>query len=300
MLDRFIAATAGTQLGLITRAQVLSVGTPRQLDVRLGRGRLALVRTGVFRIAGTPETWEQHLLAACLGGGSGAVASFRCAASLWGLDHEYPDQLEITVPRDRRARLPGVVVHTSLVLGRRHATRFQSLPVTTPARTLCDLTAYWGLRRVEVAVDDALRRRLTTLRALRTIFLDLATKGRHRSTVMRAILDDRLLGVEPGESEQEAKLARWLVASGLPIPVHQHRVRIGRRTFRLDLAYPACKLGIEYDGWDTHSRRTAFDTDRARDDDLEDAGWRVMHFTSRSTRQEVVRRVGRALAARSM
>jgi very-short-patch-repair endonuclease len=274
--------------------------TDDQLEGQLRFGRLEIVRQGIYRSVATPETWAQLLLAACLAGGPGAAASFRSAAWLWRLaGFDAPDQLEITVPRQRRARLPGVIVHDTVVRGRAHTMRHTGIPVTTPARTLCDLTACCLPWIVERAVDDALRRKLTTLTQLEKVFLDLANKGRRRSTVMRGILEARLPGFDPGGSEQEVKLVRWLVEAGLPRPKQQHRVRVGRRTYKLDLAYPSYKIAIEYDGWDTHSTRTSFDTDPVRDMDLEDEDWRVLHFTAKSSRRAVVERVRTAVHQRS-
>jgi very-short-patch-repair endonuclease len=177
--------------------------------------------------------------------------------------------------------------------------RHAGIPVTTPARTLCDLTACCLPWIVERAVDDALRRKLTTLGQLEKVFLDLANKGRRRSTVMRGILEARLPGFDPGDSDPEAELVRWLVEAGLPRPKQQHRVRVANRTYKLDLAYPSHKIAIEYDGWDVHRMRTAFDADPVRDMDLEDEEWRVLHFTSKSSRRAVVDRVRNALHKRT-
>ena len=255
------------------------------------------VRTGVYGAAGAPTTWEQLLLAACLAGGPNAAASFQSAAWLWRLKgFEVPDALEITVPRGRRARLPGVIVHDTTVSGRLHVVRHQGIRVTTVARTLCDITACRGPLEIARSLDNALRRRLTTLTLVARVFRELATKGRRRSTVMRKLLDDRAAGPDLGDSDAEARIARWLIAAGLPRPVQQHRVRVGRRTYKLDLAYPNRRIGIEYDGWPTHGTRSAFDADRIRDIDIEDADWRILHFTSNSTRNFVVERVRRALA----
>jgi hypothetical protein len=261
---------------------------------------MELVRPTIYRAVGAPETWEQLALAACLAGGSRAAVSYRSAAWLWRLaGFAAPEVFEITVPRSRRARLPGVRVHDTIVSGRLHACRHMRIPVTTVARTLCDLTACCAPWIVEHAVDDALRRKLTTLTLLERVFLDLANKGRRRSTVMRALLEARLPGFDPGGSPQELKLIRWIVDAGLPRPVQQHRVKVGARVVRPDLAYPDLKIAIEYDGWDTHSPRSSFDGDRERDMDLEDQDWRVLHFTSRSTKDRVVERVRTALAQRS-
>jgi very-short-patch-repair endonuclease len=300
VIDELIGRRAAKQHGLVTRSQLLAIGSARQIQVRVRRGSLIPMRTGVFRIAGAPSTWEQHLLGAVLAGGTGAMGSFRSAAWHWRLEgFDLPDQLEITVPRQRRARLPGVMVHDSRVAGRAHRTVHHSIPVTSPARTLCDLTACCGLGGVARAVDDALRRKLTTVKKLERVFLDLANQGRRRSTFMRALLEERLTDFEPGESRPEARIYRWIVAAGLPKPKSQHWVRVGRRNYRLDLAYPELKVGIEYDGWDAHRTRTSFDADAERDVMLEDAGWRMLHFTSKSTRSFVVEKVANALAERT-
>ena len=291
---------ARSQHGLVTRAQMLTVATLDQLKHLSTTGRLEPVRREVYRVAGAPETWEQHILAACFAGGRGAIASFRSAAWLWSFDgFRQPDRLEITVHRRRRARLDGVAVHDSVVTGPHHVAVVHGIPVASPARTLCDLTSCCGLGQISRALNDALRRNLTTLKGVERVFLDLANQGRRRSTFMRLLLEERLPGFDPGESEQEAKIVRWLTGAGLPRPVQQHRVSIGTRRFRLDLAYPEQLIGIEYDGWDAHRSRTAFDADRERDLELEDAGWRILHFTSKSTRTNVVTKVRNALEQQS-
>src|SRR5262249_34977059 len=141
MSDSMLDAFGRTQHGLLTRAQAQSVLSRRQVERRIADGRLIVVRRGVYRMAGSPETGLQQVLAACLAGGAGAYASFRCAAALWGLEQFPRDVVEITVRGDRRARLPGVVVHDSLVGGPRHLGRVHGVPVASVARTLCDLTA---------------------------------------------------------------------------------------------------------------------------------------------------------------
>ena len=153
---------------------------------------------------------------------------------------------------------------------------------------------------VERAVDEALRRRLTTIRAMTAVARSLPGSGRRRSTVMREILERRQPGYEPGDSAPEARIARLLVRAGLPAPVQQHRVRIGGRTLRIDLAYPRAGIAIEYDGWAFHSTRSAFDRDRARANDLVLLGMHVLRFTSTSSDQQVVDTVRAALARASV
>jgi very-short-patch-repair endonuclease len=290
-LDRF----GRRQHGLVTRAQALTVMSRRQVEAQTASGHLVVLRRSVYRIAGSPETWHQHLLAACLAGGPGTYASFRAAAALWGLVGFEPDALEVTVPRTRRARLEGVIVHDSIVTGRLHTTTVQNIPTASAARTLTDLSAVAPRWMVEHAVDDALRRKLVTIRTLSRVAGDLDGRGRRRSRVTRAVLDARRTDAHPGQSEPELRIAKLLVRAGLPAPVHQHRVRVGRRTRRLDLAYPELMIAIEYDGWSHHSQRSAFDADRARANELELLGWTVLRFTSASSDAMIVATVSAAL-----
>ena len=56
-------------------------------------------------------------------------------------------------------------------------------------------------------------------------------------------------------------LARYLVADGLPTPVHQHVVRdkTGRFVARVDLAYPEAGLIVEYESAAHHTGKVALD-----------------------------------------
>lgn len=102
------------------------------------------------------------------------------------------------------------------------------------------------------------------------------------------LLAERLPGYDPGDSDLETRVLCLLVSSGFPPPVQQHRLRLGGRTFKIDLAYPARRLAIELDGWEHHRTRTAFDDDRSRANLLVADGWSLVRFTSRSTDDEIV------------
>ncbi len=58
--------------------------------------------------------------------------------------------------------------------------------------------------------------------------------------------------------------------------------------FRLDFAYPDQKIAIEYDGWEWHSSRSAFDRDRRRDRMLQLAGWTVLRITSQTSDSDLL------------
>lgn len=56
-------------------------------------------------------------------------------------------------------------------------------------------------------------------------------------------------------------------------------VRSGRR-FYSDFVFDDIKLLVEIDGRAVHSTREAFDSDRARQNELVEAGWTVLRFTA--------------------
>jgi very-short-patch-repair endonuclease len=191
-----------------------------------------------------------------------------------------------------------VCAHRSNCLRAEFVTRRHAIPITTVARTVVDLSAVLSPWDVERVIDDALRRRMATVRQVLTCFDALATRGRRRVAWLRPLLEQRQPGYDPADSDLELRIVRWLQRARMPEPVRQHRVQAGGRRYRLDLAYPVERLAIEVDGWDHHRTRSAFDYDRCRGNDLELAGWRIVRFTSRSSEDDVVATVRRALSPR--
>jgi len=298
VLDPGLTAVTSRQHGLITRQQALEVVGEGRLQRLLRSSQLESLRRDVYRLPGVPESWRQLLLAACLAR-TPAVASFRAAAALWGLEGFAEGTLEITSPGTLRGRLPGVATHETQVWQPQHLDMRDGIPVTSIARTLCDLTAIARRWPVERAVDEAQRRKLLTLRELRDVYEELAGRGRRRSTVMRDILEARALSPDVGDSAPEARIIRLLISAGLPSPIAQYEIRTKSGLYRADLAYPDKMIAIEYDSWEFHAQRSSFDADRSRLVELELMGWMVLPFTSKSTDAYIVRTVRQALALRS-
>jgi hypothetical protein len=94
---------------------------------------------------------------------------------------------------------------------------------------------------------------------------------------------DALDGTAPAESVLEVRVIRILRAAGTAPPVRQFEVVVGGRRFRIDLAWPAMKVGIECEGYTTHGRRQAFVPDRSRLADRVGAGWRIIPVTWEQT-----------------
>jgi very-short-patch-repair endonuclease len=63
------------------------------------------------------------------------------------------------------------------------------------------------------------------------------------------------------------------------MPHFQYELDIGGRRRRIDFAYPDRKLAIEVDGYEFHSSKPQFETDRLRSNELTFAGWHVLRFS---------------------
>ncbi|MEX2555188.1 MAG: DUF559 domain-containing protein [Actinomycetota bacterium] len=178
-------------------------------------------------------------------------------------------------------------------------TGIDGIPVTTPARTLLDLPTVVPERVVERALDDALRRRLVTLRFLDSWLQDPHRK-RHRGwRALRRLVDARMdRGIT--ESHLEDDFLRLVRAADLPQPRIQYILRDGDRFIaRLDFAYPEQRVAIEVDGFRYHADRRAFDDDRARANAIQAMGWLVLRITAKHLEEapdDVVAWVRRALS----
>lgn len=287
---------AAAQHSLITLDQAQRCGMATgQIRHRVRSGEWLVARRGVYAVAGAPSTWTQAVAAAVFCLQPSAWASHGTAGRLWGFDLAAPDAIDVLVDLDRRVKMDGVASHRSGALFTADLTRQLRIPVTSPERTIVDLSASVSVPALGRMLDDALRRRLVRLDRLSSCVARLAKSPGRRPAAVQELLAERLPGYDPGESDLETRVLRALVAAGLPAPVQQHRVRIGGRTFRIDLAFVAVKLAIELDGWEFHSSRSAFDDDRTRANALVAAGWTLLRFTSRSTDAEIVACVRAAL-----
>jgi very-short-patch-repair endonuclease len=114
---------------------------------------------------------------------------------------------------------------------------------------------------------------------------------RRGSPRLRAILDDwRVHGNLPRlRSRLEAKVVARLAARDLPLPLVNHKMKVGGRRIEADLIWPEQRLVVEADGRQTHDTAAAFERDRRRDRDLAAAGYRVLRITWSQLEDELER-----------
>jgi very-short-patch-repair endonuclease len=285
-----LAERAQAQHGVVDRRQALECGVSQTTLHRwVASGRLQVPHPGVYRWPAAPATWRQHLVAACLACGPGAVVSHRSAAALWELTPG-ADIVEISVVRSSHPVPSGVVVHRSRDLVASHATVRHDVPVTNPLRTLVDLGAVCSRWTVEDALDRGLVTKRFTVAAAEWMLHEVARPGRRGCGVLRTVLDERALGTARPDGLLEPRMARLLRDRGFPPADFQHPVPEARA--RLDFAYPALRLGIEVDGYEVHGTPRAMAADHERQRRLVATGWTIVRFTW----HDVVRRPGRVAA----
>lgn len=297
-ISRFFAVVelALRQHGVVSAEQAALVGVDRRgLHRAVAAGKLLRVFPSVYRVQGSEVTWESELMAAHLWLGSDSAVSHLAAAALWELPDFPRGPVELLTPRHRKA-LPPVVVREVRLAIRGHTTTVAHIPVTNAGRTLVDIAGLVLPDRLECAVEDALRRRLTSIAHLRWLCKGRYGKGAKGIGVLKKFIDDSKR--PPTESPFETKLLQAIRKASLPVPVRQFEVTDrGRFVARVDFAYPWAKIAIEADSYKFHGGRNAWESGIDRRESIEALGWRVITVTYRQMESNMVGVAARIRAA---
>jgi predicted transcriptional regulator of viral defense system len=273
--DRVIAALAAGQHGVVTRRQLFDAGlTRRMVERRVASRHLVLLHRGVYAVGHRRLRREGHWLAAVLAAGPGAALSHREAAALHGLRSADRTTVDVTVAGQRRVR--GVQLHRVARLDAADTTVVDAIPVTTVARTLVDLAAAVQPRALRKALEEAERSHRLDVRAIEAVLA--RTRGRNGASHARiraALAELARTGTTVTRSRLEDRFLALLDVHGLPRP----SANAWTAGMEVDAAWPAARLAVELDGWDSHKTRQAFQRDRTRSNDLQAEGWTVLRFT---------------------
>ncbi|MFP5352547.1 MAG: hypothetical protein ACLGIB_08300 [Actinomycetota bacterium] len=193
--------------------------TPGAISHRLGLGWESVHR-GVYLLPGFAPAWEQEVLAACMRGGRGCVASHSTAAALHGLDGCRRSE-PIHLYADTGWRASGVKVHRTRTLPTCDVMSVGPTPATECSRTLLDLGAVADEEVVEMALECALHRGLTSVPRLRWRLEQVGGRGRPGAALLRRLLDLREGHGRPAQSVLEVKFMRAIRQAGLPQPQRQ-------------------------------------------------------------------------------
>lgn len=146
--------------------------------------------------------------------------------------------------------------------------------VTNPALTAIDLIPQRGGRFVDQLLRDAGAQGPAVLEHL---WSALRAHPHRPGNHLRAELLALSRGLPWSEAERvahrhlrQAGITGWLANSPIVTPT---------ATYAVDMVFPAIGLIIEFDGFEFHSTRAAFERDRTRHNALVTAGWQLLHFT---------------------
>lgn len=290
-VERAVARIAARQDNVIAREQLLAAGLGRgAIDHRVRAHWMQRIHQGVYLIGAAPPSAMARARAARMACGASAVVSHRSAACLYRLLPELGEEVDVTVAGRNAHRQEGIRIHRVGVLVPGDVTSVRGLPVTSIARTICDLAATEPEDNVMRAFQEALYRRVVTPRALAAV---LAREPKRKGArVIRSLIDDPRLT----RSDRERLLLKLIDQAQLPRPLTNVRTQ----GIPVDVLWPAEKLIVEFDGWGAHGHRLAFEKDRKRDQILVAAGYRVIRVTDRQLLDEplaVIARIAQALRA---
>ena len=282
-MDRREATLIGfarRQYGIFTRWQARSAGySAKAIRLRIDDGRWEIVHRNVLAFASTVPTWHAQQLAACFW--SKGVASGKSAGFLHELPGCTSPPIEVTTTNRKVMPRCGIIVHLTKWMPDEQRVNVARIPTTSVDRTLLDLAGQLPRRRAAIALDDALRRGLTTLGSLDHCLWLTARRGRDGCGVLRDLMKDRWQLDALPSSALETVLLEMLVDAGLPMPTLQHEIRRPDGAFvaRVDFAYPDRRLIIEGHSKQWHWGVEADSHDLRRHNALVALGWQILYVT---------------------
>jgi Transcriptional regulator, AbiEi antitoxin/Protein of unknown function (DUF559) len=280
--DRAIGALAAQQHGIVTHAQLVTLGlTAKDIAYRVKVGRLIRLHRGVYAVGHRPPSMLARAMAAVLACGEGAVLNHRSAGALWQMGPRWTAPMEVTVPGDRRAG--GIRVHRTRVLTDHDVTVHFGIPVTSPARTVLDLAGALDEQALKRAVNEGRLNGHLRMPDLREL---LARSPGRRTRVLNPLVlhDDG-----PTRSHFEDEFLGFVERYGLPRP-EVNEVIAG---YEVDVLWRRQRLIVELDSRVHHDGDEPFETDRDRDADLLVAGFSVVRVTWRRLTTEPDREAAR-------
>ncbi len=274
------------------------LGTEAVAAGAVNRYQLAAHHDQLFRNVYIPKGHEptpaDKAVGAWLWSGRRATAAGLSAAALHGskwIDAKLPAELN----QRSRYKTAGIVLHSD-ALTADDICMVGDIPVTSPARTAYDLGRRSGLKTAVIRLDALMQ--ATGLKPV-----DVATLAdRHRGA--RGIIDLRRVieRSDPGAESPQETVTRLVLTDAQLRPTHTQIEVYDGLDFvgRIDMGWPAWKVGVEYDGVQHWTDPRVRDRDINRQAELERLGWRIIRVSAdllRYRERVIVDRVQAALNA---
>jgi very-short-patch-repair endonuclease len=201
---------------------------------------------------------------------------------------ETDEPVDVTVV-GRRLRIAGIRTHQTASFAAGDIRTLHGIPLTSPARTLLDCAADLPTHELATSLELALVNRLVTKREIEQT-LDRSPR-RAGSPDLRALLKDQPFT----RSKAERLLAQLLRAAKLPRPAFNTFVE----SLEVDAVWRPERVILEFDSYEFHATRAAFERDRRRDATLIRAGYVVLRTTWHELTEHpyaLIARIAEALA----
>jgi very-short-patch-repair endonuclease len=197
--------------------------------------------------------------------------SHRSAAVLWGICRVETKPIQVSMPAHTRRQPAGIKVHRRKALTPADTTVLHTIPVTTPACTLIDISTQLEPNQIEAVINEADKLELITPEELR-LAVDKAAR-RPGVRALREILDHRTFRLT--DSELERRFLRLVRKARLPLPQTGQSLN----GFKVDFYWPDLRLVVETDGLRYHRTPAQQAKDLIRDQAHTSAGLTTLRFT---------------------
>jgi very-short-patch-repair endonuclease len=254
----------------VIRRRDQSTAVIQQLDRLRARGELVTLLPGILTTPELESSWPVRLAAGLAWLGPDAIVTRRSAARLTFWPDCDTELVELSLPQSPLRPRKGWSVSKGRIppewLWQRDGTR-----LTCAAYTAVELAAEPDAGDI---IDRALRSKQATLDQMWKALQ--AMPGRRGNSVRADLLRDSR---DKPWSELERLAHRLLRQNRIKGWRTNVWVRTGSGGCFADVFFPGSRLIVEFDGWEFHSDRAAFEDDRRRRNELVLAGYRVLNFT---------------------
>ena len=260
VLTRLAQPSLGTFRGRTAAANGVS---RKQLGTLQQHGFIERVLPDTYRLTATTPSSEQRLSAALLWAGDDAVGDRRSAGMLFGLEAVRVERPQIIVSSARRRRSHDVDVRYYDNRRALMVRRMRGLPVTGVEATLTGLAHELDSAALEIACEDARRRRLTSVPALHAYLDRFGVSGRPGVTALRRLLAE-LDPKHPSRSTLEVLTRRLLAANGIIDFTRELPLTWNGRTYWFDFAFERQRTILETNGRRWHDDPADYEDDNEK------------------------------------
>jgi hypothetical protein len=259
-----LSQLSANSLGVFCGSSAAELGVSRkQIAALAAAGVIVRELPNVYRMTVVKRSAEQRLRAALIWAGDDSVGAVLSAGAQYGLQGVHAKVPEIAVPVTNHVRSKRVIVHRTSDMAPLMVRRHRGLRVTGVEATLVALAHALDAEAFEVACEDARRRGLTGVPALRNYLERHGRKGLPGTRATRDLLDE-LDPVNAARSTLEVKTRRLLVASGFTEFVREFPLAWNGRTYRYDFCFPRSRTILETNGRRWHDDPADYEDDNEK------------------------------------